>query len=189
MFYLDYSKLGGIPVSPTMFSHSQSYSGVSLERTISTKNVPEAGRVYLELRCWFRKSWHPVVEPSCQAPQADIPPYHHCTTHWTANCNKRPAKSWTIFTTPEHKRTMPRAGKTALTQSLCHQGSQCGFNLTSVRNTHVETHSHKEEAKSTARQPITEEPLLLTRWSWLELNYSVGRAVAGCHDKALQKTQ
>lgn len=81
----------GIPVSSpstvsrfatTTFSHTQSYSGVSHEDNLHERNVLEAGRVPLELGCWFRKSscMDTAVEPRCQAPHPLLLTFLHITT-------------------------------------------------------------------------------------------------------------
>lgn len=66
---------------------------------------------------------HAVIEPSCQAPHPLLLTFFHITaphhTLETSTQKERPAKSWTIFTSPEHQSTMPEANtKLAPTAAL-----------------------------------------------------------------------
>lgn len=104
--------------------------------------------------------------PGSRSPVAHIPPYHSpAPLIGLETSTKRPAKTWTQENNARSQQ------KTALAKSLCYQGSHCSFNhLTLVRNTHVETHDRRRKKQHHQTTNYREEALLLTTWSWLELN-------------------
>lgn len=162
---------------------------VFLMRTVPRKtNVLEAG--WLSPSRVVGSEIHNILFGHCctgQVVRAHISCCFHssisqrCITHCTGNLSKKPAKSWTIFTTPEHKRTMPKANTKQHLLNLCEAKAPAAALIYSPHKQAVKKHHQTTNYR--------EEPLVLTMWSWLELNYSVGRAVTGCHDRALQKTR
>lgn len=112
---------------------------------------------------------------------SESPRTQHCATSWSAELSSRR----TAGICPKHTQSAPRKHTTTpahicvfptadLMSSAPHRNTQRGTQLQPGRK------KQQHQKQNIYRDP----PLLFTRWSWLELNESVGWAIASCCNKA-----
>lgn len=113
---------------------------------------------------------------------SESPSAKHCATSWPAELSSRR----TARICPKHTHNQPRVNTHNTCTHLC--VSNCRFNVPSPAQEHTARDAittSQTNKKKHQKQDIYRDPrLLFTRWSWLELNESVGWAIASCCNKA-----